>query len=114
MTQTRFDLRTPANGADIVIVDVAGEIDMETAPELQSRIGAVGNGARRIVVNLAEVTFLDSSALNALLHCQRELARREVVLRVVSPADRAVSRVFELTRLAELLGVVETFDEALA
>jgi anti-sigma B factor antagonist len=67
-----------------------------------------------VVVDLTEVTFLDSSALNTLVHCQRKLAEREIGLRVVSPADRVVRRVFEITRLIGPLNVVESLDDARA
>ena len=67
----------------------------------------------RVVVNLSEVSFLDSSALNVLVHCRRRLDERNVVLRVVGPADRFVRRVFEITHLSESLGVVGSLEEAL-
>jgi anti-anti-sigma factor len=97
-----------------VIVTVAGEIDMATAPELAQAFDAVSDAADRVVVDLAGVTFLDSSALNALVHGQRTLAEREVAFRVVSPADQAVRKVFEITQLAGPLGVVESLADALA
>jgi hypothetical protein len=42
------------------------------------------------------------------------LAARDVDLRVVSPSDHVVRRVFEIAQLTDELGVVETFDAALA
>ena len=69
---------------------------------------------RRVVVDLTGVTFLDSSALNALVHGQRGLAAREIAFRVVSPADQVVRRVFEITQLAGPLSVVDSLDDALA
>jgi anti-sigma B factor antagonist len=97
-----------------VVVAVVGEVDMATAPELAEAFAAVNDSARRVIVDLTEATFLDSSALNALVHGQRELAKQQIEFRVVSPADKIVRRVFELTQLEASLGVVESLPDALA
>jgi anti-anti-sigma factor len=97
-----------------VVVTIVGEIDMATAPELARAIDAVPDTADRVVVALTEVTFLDSSGLNALVRSHRGLAKREVGFRIVSPADHVVRRVFEITQLEAQLGVVESLADALA
>jgi anti-sigma B factor antagonist len=112
VTNIPFEVRSSRRG-EITILEVAGEIDMSTAPELANAIGSVARGATLVVVNLSEVLFLDSSALNALVRSQRELAERNIAIRVVSPTDRAVRRVFEITHLTESLSVVDSLDEAL-
>jgi anti-sigma B factor antagonist len=113
VADTPFELRSTLV-ADAAIVEVIGEVDMATAPQLAAAIGSVNETVRRVVVNLSEVSFLDSSALNALVHSQRELARRDVAFRVVSPSDRVVRKVFEITQLTTPLNVVDSLDEALA
>ncbi len=87
---------------------------MATAPGLTQAIGATPDATERVVVDLSEVSFLDSSGLNALVRGQRGLAKREVGFRIVSPADQVVRRVFEITQLEAQLGVVETLADALA
>ena len=113
MTDAPFEIRSSRVG-DAVIVEVLGEIDMSTAPELTTAIDSLKGGALRVVVDLSAVGFLDSSALNALVHGQRDLAQGRVVFRVVSPADSVVRRVFDITNLTEQLGVVESLAEALS
>lgn len=95
---------------------VTGEIDMATAPELAHAIdaGGVHGSVRRVVVDLSNATFLDSSALNALVHAQRALAERETTFKVVSPSDETVRRVFEITQLTGPLGLVDSLGDALA
>ncbi|HEX4521213.1 MAG TPA: STAS domain-containing protein [Gaiellaceae bacterium] len=100
--------------ADVLIVECVGEVDMSTAPRLCEAVEATADSTRRVVVDLSEVTFLDSSALNALVHAQRTLETREIVLRIVSPAEQPVRRIFEITHLTESLNVVESLDSALA
>jgi anti-sigma B factor antagonist len=96
-------------------VAVTGEIDMATAPELAQAIDAGVHGSvQRVVVDLSNATFLDSSALNALVHAQRTLAERETTFTVVSPSDETVRRVFEITQLTGPLGLVDSLGDALA
>jgi anti-sigma B factor antagonist len=113
MTDTPFELRATRIG-DAVVVAIVGEIDMATAPEVSSAINTRHGDTGRVVVDLSEVTFLDSSALNAFVQSQQDLAQHDVAFRIVSPADHPVRNVFEITRLTEPLRVVGSLDEALA
>jgi anti-sigma B factor antagonist len=113
MTEIPFALRSSRLG-DVVLFAIAGEIDMATAPEVSKAIDSGHGGASRVVVDLSEVTFLDSSALNAFVQSQQALAEQDVAFRIVSPTDGAVRNVFEITRLTEPLSVVGSLDEALA
>ena len=70
-----FDVRQ-VRVADAVIVEVIGEIDMSTAPKLAGAVASVHETTRRVVVDLSEVSFLDSSALSALVLCERELVEQ--------------------------------------
>ena len=113
MNETPFELRYPKPAAGVFVVEVAGELDMVTSPQLKAAISSVPDGSSRVVIDLSETTFLDSSALNVLVHCQRELGDRRIDLRIVSPADRVVHRVFEITNLTGPLHVVGSLDDAL-
>ena len=113
VSDTPFELRSSRVG-DAVILTIVGEIDMETAPEVARAIDGGHDGAQRVVVDLTEVTFLDSSALNALVHSQRDLAEHDIAFRIVSPSDHAVRNVFDITHLTRPLSVVESLGDALA
>jgi anti-anti-sigma factor len=113
VTDPPFEVRTSRVGG-ATIVTIVGEIDMANAPEVKGAIDATRDGAERVVVDLSAVTFLDSSALNALVYGQRDLAEHEISFRVVSPADQSVRKVFEITHLTEPLSVVDSLDDALA
>jgi anti-anti-sigma factor len=107
-----FQLRSSRVG-DALVVAIVGEIDMATAPEVTREISGGHDGARRVIVDLSKVTFLDSSALNAFVHSQRSLAEDDIGFRIVSPSDQAVRSVFEITHLTAPLSVVDSLDEAL-
>src|SRR5579871_4804885 len=108
-----FEIQASMTGS-VLIVKVAGEVDMAQCPELANAIDGAEDSTTRVVVDLSAVTFLDSSALKTLHRCQTDLALREIALRIVSPSDRVVRRVFEITHLVETLGVVDSLDDALA
>jgi len=88
-------------------VVVTGELDLLTSPQLQEALAGLiaDKRAQRVVADLTGVTFFDSSALNVVLRAQRQAGEQDVELAVVpSPA---VSRVIELTGVAEHLSVSE-------
>ncbi len=59
------------------IIDVVGEVDIQTSPELVSIVSEVTDGpADHLVFDLAGVTFMDSTGLAALV-----LARKKMMLR---------------------------------
>lgn len=101
-------LRTPWFSAeaqdletDSPVVKAHGEVDMATAPELTEAVTEVLQGfPRRLVFDLTEVTFLDSSGIKVLLYARRGLPERcPVVLRRPQPA---VLRVLEITGVGDL------------
>ena len=99
-----------------VIASAVGEIDLATAPALvdsiESELGRSAPG--RVVIDLSEVRFLDSSGLNALVRLQRVLEERSIGMRLIIPSDRIVRQVFEITRLTAPLSVVDSLTDALA
>lgn len=112
MTEAPFELRLAESGQR-VIVTVVGEVDMVTAPELARTLEAVEPPTELVVIDLTEVSFLDSSALNTLVRCARDLGRLKIGFRVVSPAQQGVRRIFELTSLEERLRLVDSLEQAL-
>ena len=83
-------------------------------PALLDAVNAVSDAARLVIIDLTQVTFLDSSGLNTLVRAQRQLAPRGIALRIVSPSDRVVRRVFEIAHLEDELTLVETVADARA
>lgn len=66
------------------MLDIVGEVDLYTAPALRDRIASlIDGGVRRLVVNLEEVGFLDSSGLGVLIGALRRLKEHDGALRLV-------------------------------
>lgn len=103
--------------AGVLVASVIGEIDLATAPTLLDTVEselARAPDTMRVVVDLSEVSFIDSSGLNAFVRLERVLTERGAELRLVSPTDRVVRQVFEITHLIEPLRVTGSLDDALA
>ena len=95
------------------VLQVAGDIDMQTAGALRDRLSeCLETGVPRVVVDLSAVDFLDSSALGALVAAARSASDGGGVLRVAAPKPH-VLKIFQITRLLEVLGVTDTVEDAL-
>lgn len=94
------------------IVAVRGEIDLFTAPELKSALAdAIEEGRLRIVVDLSETTFLDSTALGVLIGAVKRLRTREGRLTIVNTDDN-IAKTFEITGLDQIFTIRASRDEA--
>src|SRR3712207_8345966 len=91
-----FALNEEALGEGRQVVAVRGEIDLFTAPELKKTLAdAIENGAKRVVVDLSETTFLDSTALGVLIGAVKRLRSRDGQLVIVN-TDTNIAKTFEI------------------
>jgi anti-sigma B factor antagonist len=98
-------------GADYV-VSLEGEVDLYTAPELKQELHRlVGEGAKRIVIDMTQTTFIDSTTLGVLLSVVKRVRPEGGSVVLVCP-DRNVKRIFEITLLDRVFTIVDTREEA--
>ncbi len=98
---------------DLAIVAVEGEVDIFTSPSFKKAVfRAIAEGATRVVVDLAEVTFIDSTALSVVISGFKGAAARGGTLDVVCRNDN-IRRIFEIAGLDQILRVYRSRDEAL-
>ncbi|WP_410588232.1 STAS domain-containing protein [Amycolatopsis sp. lyj-23] len=112
MTGTPFSVATRSTGSGVVIT-VEGELDVATAPRLRATVGAVTLApGQLLVVDLAGVTFCDSSGISALIAARNvaEAAEAGVALAAV-PAR--LSRTFALIGLADFFPTYPSAEDAL-
>ena len=83
-----------------------GEIDMTTVPALSHTLTTVlhQERPRHIDVNLAEVTFMDSSGINALMACRAEATPNGCRITISHPRPM-VRRVLTVTGVHQLFGL---------
>lgn len=97
------------------VVAVAGEIDAATAPILKEKLLAlVETGVERVVVDLTEVTFIESVGLGTLVAARKRLVAGDKSLCLVI-ADHQVNirGPFEITRLDEVFPIHATREAAI-
>ncbi|MCS0601332.1 STAS domain-containing protein [Streptomyces sp. LP11] len=76
---------TVREGPDgLVIVEVAGELDFHTSNALDREVTAVSDAHSRLVLDMSQVTFCDSSGLSALLHLLRHTQATGTALTLVA------------------------------
>jgi anti-sigma B factor antagonist len=103
------------NEGESPVVVASGEIDMATAPMLARELTAAieaGDGA--VVLDLADVTFFDSSGLRVAIVAHRDLGEKGRRLAVVCDPEGHVQRTFTLAGLADVLDLHPTRAAALA
>jgi anti-anti-sigma factor len=91
-----------------VVVTGHGEIDLTTVDTLIDTLDNVLRQERptHIDVNLADVTFMDSSGINALMTCRAEASRSGCRITVSHPQP-VVRRLFAVTGLLPAFGIPE-------
>jgi anti-anti-sigma factor len=99
----------------ICLVRVHGEIDLSNAHEVSSAIGMVmGQEARRLVVDLSDITYLDSAGVALLLRLAERLRARRRQLHLVVPRRSPVRRVLDFTGLPRVIPLEVRVEDALA
>jgi anti-sigma B factor antagonist len=94
------------------IVEVAGEIDLQTAPELARALdGAIVSGALEVWLDLRSTDFIDSTGLRAVLTLRRRLVERNRPLAIICPRGPA-RRVFEAAGVDRVLPLHATVTAA--
>ncbi|MET0821534.1 MAG: STAS domain-containing protein [Aeromicrobium sp.] len=95
------------------VIELAGDIDVETARTLRAHIVERFSGSTsRVVVDLSGVDFMDSSGLGALVSGW-QLNREEGAFRVAG-ANSIVRRVLSITGMEDVFALYESVDDATA
>ncbi|MFC4910869.1 STAS domain-containing protein [Actinomadura gamaensis] len=99
---------------ELTVVKISGEIDVFTSPRLREMLlDIIDNGGLHLVVDLGEVTFLDSTGLGVLVGIYHRLRARDGSMSFMGVNDR-VRRVFHVTQLTKIFVLHQDLDEALA
>ncbi|MGX9889274.1 STAS domain-containing protein [Streptomyces sp. NPDC002276] len=96
----------------IVVVAAAGEIDQQTAGSLKEALDLPDGVAPHVVLDLRQVTFMDSSGINVLLAVHHKLARADGWLRLAETAP-SVLRIIQLVGIDGVIDCYPTVQQAL-
>ncbi len=102
-------LRQHAKGT---IVDIHGDVDMRSSAELLKRLETATTDVDGIfVVNLGNVSFMDSSGIAVLIETLKNLKKRNVSMVLVA-MNQNIREVFNLSRLDQVFTILDS-EEAL-
>jgi anti-anti-sigma factor len=97
---------TRRRAGDAIVVIPVGEIDLATVDQLQAELDAAAGEATQVVLDLREVSFIDSAGLRLVLYSSRALEASGGGLTVVR-GPREVQRVFDLVGLDGRLAMLD-------
>jgi anti-sigma B factor antagonist len=109
-----FAITTEETGNGAAVIALAGEVDLYTAPELkQELLRVIDAGARGVVVDMTDTTFIDSTTLGVLISGVKRLRPDGRGFELVV-TDRNIRKIFEITGLDRVFSLHEDRAAALA
>ncbi len=106
-----MDISSRAKG-EVVILDISGEIDLYNAPEIKDIVNKLIDQKKyNVIINLKEVTYIDSSGIGALISSLSNLKKYQGGLKIIN-VFASVKKVFELTKLTSFFEIYDSEDEA--
>lgn len=97
---------------ELPIIELEGEVDVYTAPQLkQQMISLLEGGSKQMVVDLTKVEYLDSTALGVLIGGLKRMRETDGNMVLVCPSPR-IRRVFEITGLDKIFDIYDRTDQA--
>jgi anti-sigma B factor antagonist len=92
-------------GSDRYVITVSGEVDLATSPQLDTAvIAAIDSGATSVVIDLTDVSFMDSSGLGVIVRALKRCREAENDLDLVITNER-VLKVFGITGLDQVIPI---------
>jgi anti-sigma B factor antagonist len=109
-----FNIQDEEIDSETHVIQLGGEVDLYTAPEFKERlVELIENGKTKIVVDLSEATFIDSTTLGVLVGGVKRLRPAGGSLALVC-SDQNITKIFEITGLDRVFPIHSTRDEALS
>ncbi len=93
---------------DVTVLDLQGKMLIGEGDELlREKINnLVESGTNRIVLNLADVPYVDSAGLGEIVRCYTTVSRKDGKLKLLN----LTKRIHDLLSITKLLSVFETYD----
>ncbi|HOA06821.1 MAG TPA: STAS domain-containing protein [Spirochaetota bacterium] len=100
--------------ADIVVLDISGEIDLYNAPEIKDTINQLIEDQKyNVIINLEKVSYIDSSGIGALISSLSSLKKYQGGLKIIN-VYASVRKVFELTKLTSFFEIFDSESDAVS
>ncbi|QOJ13500.1 MAG: STAS domain-containing protein [Planctomycetia bacterium] len=113
MSAAPDNLRIRVETSDgVSVLSLEGEIAFSNAPALLEQAARVaGAGARHLIVDLSQVSYLDSSGVGTLVQIKRMVEQAGGGLALAALQPRVLG-VFQITNLTQFFRIAPTVDEA--
>jgi anti-sigma B factor antagonist len=97
-----------------LVLPLKGEIDLHVSPGIAlSLAGLAATRRTAIVLDLTDVTYVDSSGLAVLIQCMQDVREYGGMFALVGLQEN-VRPIFEIARLDQVFQIFSTVDDALA
>jgi anti-sigma B factor antagonist len=93
------------------VVSVSGEVDLATSPELRDALNAALEASTQVVIDLSQVSFLDSTGLGVLVQAHQRAEAEGASLRLVV-TESSVRRVIDVTGLSRVFSLHDSLGAA--
>jgi anti-sigma B factor antagonist len=94
------------------VVTLLGDVDLEHSPKARELLLATVGGARKVLVDLSGVSYIDSSGVASLVEAY-QLARKSGVTFALVSVNASARRVLQLARLDKVFTIHETLADGL-
>lgn len=97
-----------------IIYNLKGSLNTFTIKDVRDQIkqDATDSSVETLILNLTEVTLLDSAALGFMVQRFRDVRERQAIMRICG-LNYALNDLFEMTRLNRMIPIHATLEEAL-
>ena len=100
-------------GEHAYLIALAGDFDLHSGPEFERRVlEALGRSATDLLIDLSEVSFIDSTTIGILMRTRKRLAPLGGRVLIVT-SDRNILRLFEITALDRMFEIYSRRTDAL-
>jgi len=108
------DLKIDVEEQDgVMLLKLDGEVDVYTAPKLKSRlVDLVDQGKFKIVVDLEQVDFMDSSGLGVLVGGLKRVRSHEGAIALICTQEN-ILKIFRITGLVKVFPIFDDQDQAI-
>ena len=107
-------IETKKSGPDLEILELDGDLDFHSSPEVRSALSKLAEKqTKKILIDLAKVSYIDSSGLATFVELFQKLKRSggKLILFNLNPTVRSV---FEIAKLDSIFHLAVSEKEALA
>ena len=108
-----FEIDVSSAEGDVKVVALRGELDFDEAPRLARALDELrADGECDLVVDLSELTFIDSSGISVLVGAAKAAAAEGGTVVLVAPTPH-VRRVFDIVNLSEIVAIEPGLERGL-